>query len=78
MHTSLFHSASSLLNTIRILSCYLQSVERLEVTLRDKQRLLEHQTTDRDLLKNRLEKTIGVRTSCHGFMFRKMTASWLE
>uniref|UniRef100_A0A674CTP4 Forkhead-associated domain-containing protein 1-like n=1 Tax=Salmo trutta TaxID=8032 RepID=A0A674CTP4_SALTR len=40
-----------------------KSIERLEVTLRDKQRLLEHQTTDRDLLKNRLEKTIGEQAS---------------
>lgn len=46
--------------------------------MRDKQRLLEHQTTERDLLKNRLEKKIGVRTSCHGYMFRKITASWVE
>ncbi|XP_041726284.2 forkhead-associated domain-containing protein 1 isoform X2 [Coregonus clupeaformis] len=37
--------------------------ERLEVTLRDKQRLLEHQTTERDSLKNRLEKKIGEQAS---------------
>nr|XP_023847631.1 trichohyalin-like [Salvelinus alpinus] len=40
-----------------------KSVERLEVTLRDKQRLLEHQTTESDLLKNRLEKKIGEQAS---------------
>ncbi|XP_036844033.1 forkhead-associated domain-containing protein 1 [Oncorhynchus mykiss] len=40
-----------------------KSIERLEVALRDKQRLLEHQTTERDLLKNRLEKKIGEQAS---------------
>ncbi|XP_052338845.1 forkhead-associated domain-containing protein 1 isoform X1 [Oncorhynchus keta] len=52
-----------LLNHENELMTLKKSVERLEVALRDKQRLLELQTTERDLLKNRLEKKIGEQAS---------------